>query len=77
MSIELAKYGSVFHQYSSGIITDPKCGEDPDHDLLAVGYGMEGTTGFFIVKNSWGSGWGENGYLRIGFAEGAGICGIN
>jgi len=66
--------------YSSGIINpwfpDYEC--DPtqlDHAVLAVGYGSEDGTPFWIVKNSWGSAWGENGYFRM--YRGEGLCGIN
>lgn len=44
--------------------------------MLAVGYGREGDQEYFIVKNSWGAQWGDNGYVKIGIAEGEGICGI-
>ena len=77
MSVEVAKYSAVFNQYSSGIITDTKCGDNPDHDVLAVGYGKEGSTGYFIIKNSWGSGWGEGGFGKIAMSDGPGICAIN
>jgi KDEL-tailed cysteine endopeptidase len=58
------------------VITDPKCGTEIDHGVLAVGYGKEGDQEYFIVKNSWGAQWGDNGYVKIGIAEGEGICGI-
>ena len=36
-----------------------------DHAIQAVGYGVDGTTPYWTVRNSWGSGWGEGGYIRI------------
>ena len=49
-----------------------------DHAILAVGYGQEDNKWYYIVKNSWGSSWGEDGYIRIEATEdGAGICGVN
>jgi len=59
------------------VITDPACGTEIDHGVLAVGYGKEGDQEYFIVKNSWGAQWGDNGYVKIGVAEGQGVCGIN
>lgn len=61
--------------YTSGIITK-NCGDKLDHGVLAVGYGIENDVEYYIVKNSWGPSWGESGYVRIGVATGAGICGI-
>lgn len=65
-----------FQHYFSGIITDETCGTTLDHAVLAVGYGVENGTEYYIVKNSWGSDWGEKGYVRIAAVDGAGICGI-
>jgi len=72
VSVTIEADRSVFQSYSSGIITGTSCGTNLDHAVLAVGYGSN----YFIVKNSWGTRWGESGYVRIGFADGAGVCGI-
>ncbi|CAM6000941.1 unnamed protein product, partial [Sphagnum balticum] len=55
----------VFRFYTSGILDSDDCGTDVNHGALAVGYDVIGNKGFWIVKNSWGKSWGENGYIRI------------
>jgi len=63
--------------YTGGVISDPSCGTNLDHGVLAVGYDTTQNPPFWIVKNSWGSGWGESGYVRIAMiGDGAGECGI-
>jgi len=57
---------SVFTYYNGGILTSPYCGTNLDHAVLAVGYGSENGQEYFLVRNSWGPYWGENGYVKIG-----------
>ena len=66
----------VFTHYSGGIITDHDCGVKINHGALAVGYGFENGLEYFLVKNSWGTQWGDNGYVKIGVSEFDGVCGI-
>jgi len=67
----------IFQLYQSGIINDEKCGTQIDHSAVAVGYNTEGPIPFYIVRNSWGASWGEQGYVRIAMTgDGPGICGI-
>jgi KDEL-tailed cysteine endopeptidase len=75
VTVEAGAY--PFMHYIKGIITDTTCGTRLDHAVTAVGYGTENGQAYYLVKNSWGADWGEQGYVRIGMnGDGAGICGI-
>jgi C1A family cysteine protease len=69
---------SVFQLYKSGIIGG-NCGTQVDHAVTAVGYGVNGTAAF-LIKNSWGTTWGMQGYVYISddgsYNGGLGACGI-
>jgi len=66
-----------FSMYSSGVYTG-RCGTRLDHGVLSVGYGTDSGTDYWKVKNSWGTGWGEDGYIRMekGKDQYGGQCGI-
>jgi C1A family cysteine protease len=69
----------LFQHYTSGVITDVKCGTNLDHAVLVVGYGTEDNTDYWLVKNSWGEEWGDKGYVKIlrnTSCNDGGICGI-
>jgi len=76
VSIEADKF--CFQTYKSGIFSNTKCGTSLDHAVLAVGYGTENGQDYWIVKNSWNTTWGDEGYIRIAAtSEGdEGICGV-
>lgn len=55
-----------FQFYSSGIYYDFACNKTHgNHFGLAIGYGTENKLGYYIVKNSFGKTWGEDGYIRM------------
>ncbi|XP_010523123.1 PREDICTED: ervatamin-B-like [Tarenaya hassleriana] len=67
-----------FRGYSSGVYDGP-CGTTLSHSVTIVGYGTSQTEGkYWLVKNSWGEGWGEKGYMKIRRDVGApeGKCGL-
>ena len=74
VSVAVEADSAVFQMYKSGVLDDTACGSQLNHGVLAVGY----TQDYWIVKNSWGPDWGDNGYIKIAYREkGSGICGIN
>jgi len=64
---------SNFQFYSSGVFSGP-CGKSLNHGIAAVGYDLSGSQAHYIVRNSWGTSWGEGGYIRM--AHGKNLCGI-
>jgi C1A family cysteine protease len=80
ISIALKADASVFQLYKSGVINSTACGTTINHAVTIVGYNNTASPPYWIIKNSWGTSWGEKGYVRI-FKQlngtlGKGICGL-
>jgi len=80
VSISIDASGATFQLYKNGIINS--CGTSLNHAVLVVGYGHDDALGqdYWTVKNSWGVGWGEQGYFRLHRDQntvGTGTCGMN
>ena len=63
--------------YFGGIMHPTLCSSNPkkmDHGVAIVGYGTEKGKDYWIIRNSWGSSWGEHGYSRI--VRGQNACGL-
>uniref|UniRef100_A0A1J3F8D0 cathepsin H n=1 Tax=Noccaea caerulescens TaxID=107243 RepID=A0A1J3F8D0_NOCCA len=66
-----------FRFYKKGVFTSTTCGNTPmdvNHAVLAVGYGVEDGVPYWLIKNSWGGDWGENGYFKM--EMGKNMCGV-
>jgi C1A family cysteine protease len=73
ISIAIEADQSSFQMYKSGVFTGP-CGQQLDHGVLLVGMGTDGSQDYWRVKNSWGTTWGDQGFIRM--IRGKNMCGL-
>ena len=77
VSIAIEADHTSFQFYSSGVYSGD-CGDNLDHGVLAVGWGVFNGEKYWKIKNSWGNSWGDNGYIKIArdISDPRGQCGI-
>lgn len=76
--VSVAVDANTWSSYSRGVMKASHCGTQLDHGVTLVGYGNAAGDNFWIIKNSWGTRWGESGYIRLqkGVSSRGGTCGV-
>lgn len=74
VSVAVDAMSTAFQFYKSGVVDTDTCGTQLDHGVAIIGYGNGFGKDYWIVRNSWGEGWGDEGYIKI--ARGKNMCGI-
>ncbi|KAB1214773.1 Oryzain alpha chain [Morella rubra] len=64
LSVAIETGGRALQLYDSGVFTG-ECGSALDHGVVAVGYGTENDSDYWLVRNSCGTNWAEHGYIKI------------
>ena len=77
ISIALAGDSRDFLFYGGGVLDNIYLPTRLNHAVLLVGYDEKATVPYWIIKNSWGKKWGEDGYIRVKMIDGKGIVGMN
>jgi len=76
VAVAIQADSSAFQFYKTGVLS-ADCGTSINHAVLAVGYGTESDRDYWKLKNSWGVGWGDSGYIKVSRGKGATReCGI-
>jgi C1A family cysteine protease len=66
-----------FQHYHSGILPVNQCGKKLDHAVVAIGFGSENGQNYFIIRNSWGPNWGNNGTIKLQYTNTECACGCD
>jgi C1A family cysteine protease len=76
VAVALDASSSAFQFYTSGVVTASSCTKNLNHAVLLVGYGTDSSSNldYYTIRNSWGTGWGDQGYVKI--QRGANACGV-
>ncbi|XP_026139808.1 cathepsin S-like [Carassius auratus] len=75
ISVSIDATRPQFIMYHSGVYNDPSCSKTTNHAVLVVGYGAIAGQDFWLVKNSWGTRFGDGGYIRMARNQNN-MCGI-
>ncbi|CAG9818516.1 unnamed protein product [Phaedon cochleariae] len=85
MKVAVAKHGPMsicmyvtakWQFYKSGVWYHKKCSERTNHSMMLVGYGTENGQDYWLIKNSWGTHWGLDGYIKVIRNKHPNYCGM-
>ena len=79
VAVAIAAASDMIQHYGGGLLDDfDTCGDTVDHAVVVVGYSTSGN--YWLIRNSWGTGWGLDGYMQLSMevpdTHQMGLCGI-
>lgn len=72
--VSVAVDATNWQSYKSGVFPSSGCQAELNHGVLLTGFVATGTTPYWVIRNSWGTSWGNNGYINLEQGNTCGVC---